>query len=104
MAGTDEERQDGVLLSTRRKVKRPRMYNVLLHNDDYTTQEFVVQILRAWFGRSDTDARQIMLTVHVKGQGVAGTYTRDMAESKVAKVTDYAREQGMPLKLTVEPA
>ena len=103
MSGTDEERQDGVLLSTRRKVKRPRMHNVVLHNDDYTTQEFVVQILKAWFNRTDTDARQIMLTVHVKGMGVAGTYTRDMAESKVAAVTDFAREQGMPLKLTVEP-
>ena len=104
MSGTDQERQDGVLLSTRPKVKRPRKYNVLLHNDDYTTQEFVVQILKAWFNRTDTDARQIMLTVHMKGIGVAGTYTKDVAESKVALVTDYAREQGMPLKLTLEPA
>ncbi len=104
MPGTDEQRQDGVLLSTRKKVKRPSMWNVILHNDDYTTQEFVVQILKAWFHRTDTDARQIMLTVHHKGQGVAGTYTRDLAESKVAKVTEYARTNGMPLKLTTEQA
>ncbi|MCO4762866.1 MAG: ATP-dependent Clp protease adapter ClpS [Myxococcales bacterium] len=104
MPGSDHDRQDGVLISTRKKVKRPPMYNVVLHNDDYTTQEFVVQILKAWFNRTDTDARQVMLTVHHKGQGIAGTYTRDMAESKVAKVTEHARGNGMPLKLTVERA
>ena len=104
MSNPDQQRRDGVLLSTRPKVKRPRKWHVLLHNDDYTTQEFVVEILKAWFHKSDTDARQIMLTVHHKGQGVAGTYTRDMADSKVAKVTQYARANGMPLKLTTEPA
>tara|TARA_B100001094_G_scaffold312593_1_gene349419 strand:+ start:570 stop:800 length:231 start_codon:yes stop_codon:yes gene_type:complete len=76
----------------------------MLHNDDYTTQEFVVEILKSWFHKTDTDARQVMLTVHHKGLGVAGIYTRDMADSKVAKVTQFARANGMPLKLTIEPA
>jgi ATP-dependent Clp protease adaptor protein ClpS len=96
--------QDGVQLATRQKVKRPPLYNVLLHNDDYTTQELVVDVLRAFFHKTDTEARHIMLTVHTKGQGVAGTYARDIAESKVAQVTDYARTNGAPLKLTAEPA
>ena len=91
-----------MLLSTRKKVKRPDLYAVVLHNDDYTSQEFVVIVLKTFFGKSDTDARQIMLTVHHKGSGIAGTYTRDIAESKVAQVSDFARGQGAPLRLTVE--
>lgn len=97
-----EQHEDGVLTTTRKKVKRPRMYAVVLHNDDYTTQDFVVHILKVFFHKNDTDAHHIMLTVHHKGQGIAGTYSRDIAESKVAQVTDFAREQGAPLKLTVE--
>jgi ATP-dependent Clp protease adaptor protein ClpS len=96
--------QDGVQLATRQKMKRPPLYNVLLHNDDYTTQELVVEVLRNFFHKTETEARHVMLTVHNKGQGVAGTYNRDIAESKVAQVTDYARTHGAPLKLTAEPA
>jgi ATP-dependent Clp protease adaptor protein ClpS len=96
--------ETGVALATRHKVKRPPLWHVLLHNDDYTTQELVVEILKAFFHKADTEARAIMLTVHHKGKGVAGTYSRDVAESKVAQVTDYARTQGAPLKLTTEPA
>ena len=99
-----EDHDEGVLISTRKKVKRPRKFAVVLHNDDYTTQEFVVQVLKVFFHRSDTEARTIMLTVHMKGRGVAGTYSKDIAESKVAQVTDFARSQGAPLKLTTEPA
>ena len=94
----------GVLLAPRQKVKRPTLHNVILHNDDYTTQELVVEVLRQFFHKTDAQAQTIMLTVHTKGQGVAGTYTKDLAESKVAQVTDYARTNGAPLKLTVEPA
>ena len=93
-----------VLLATRPKVKRPTLYHVMLHNDDFTTQELVIEILKAFFHRTDVEARTIMLTVHHKGKGVAGTYARDVAESKVAQVTDYARTHGAPLKLTTEPA
>lgn len=105
MANPQDENneQEGLRLATHPKVKRPALYNVLLHNDDYTTQELVVEILKNFFHKSDTEARHIMLTVHHKGMGVAGTYSRDIAESKVVQVTDYARTQGAPLKLTTEP-
>ena len=103
MAKDKEQREDGVLLATRKKVKKPRLYHVVLHNDDYTTMEFVVHVLKQFFHHSDTDSRHIMLSVHHKGQAVAGTFSRDVAESKVAQVTDYARTNGAPLKLTTEP-
>lgn len=101
----DQNRDDqGVLLATRPRVKRPTLYNVLLHNDDYTTQELVVEVLKVFFNKTEAEAMTIMLTVHHKGMGVAGTYSKDVAESKVAQVTDFARANGAPLKLTVEPA
>ena len=94
----------GVLLAPRQKAKRPTLYNVLLHNDDYTTQELVVDVLRQFFHKTEAEAFTIMLNVHTKGRGIAGTYSKDLAESKVAQVTDYARTNGAPLKLTAEPA
>jgi ATP-dependent Clp protease adaptor protein ClpS len=81
----------------------PRLYKVIFHNDDYTTQEFVVGVLISFFQKSQTEATFIMLTVHRKGSGVAGVYTRDVAETKVQKVTAFAREHGMPLLVTAEP-
>ena len=104
MCPTREDHEDEVLISTRKKVKKPRKYAVVLHNDDYTTQEFVVQVLKLFFNRSEADARTIMLTVHLKGRGIAGTYSKDIAESKVEQVTDFSRSQGAPLKLSTEPA
>ncbi len=101
--GQDHD-ESGVLLAPRQKAKRPTLYNVVLHNDDYTTQELVVDVLRQFFHKTDAEAQTIMLNVHNKGRGVAGTYSKDMAESKVAQVTDYARTNGAPLKLTAEPA
>ncbi|MCB1032944.1 MAG: ATP-dependent Clp protease adaptor ClpS, partial [Acidobacteria bacterium] len=73
-----------------------------LHNDDYTSMDFVIHVLKAYFHRSDTDANRIMLEVHHKGSGIAGIYTRDIAESKIAQVTSEARETGMPLQLSLE--
>ncbi len=100
-----QDRDDaGVLLAPQQKVKRPTLYDVILHNDDYTTQELVVEVLRLFFHKTDADAQTIMLNVHNKGRGIAGTYSKDLAESKVAQVTDYARTHGAPLKLTAEPA
>ena len=85
-----------------RKVKKPRLYRVLLHNDDYTTMEFVVHVLMKFFRKSHAEASFIMLTVHTKGVGAAGVYPRDVAETKVHEVTEYAREQGHPLMVTME--
>jgi ATP-dependent Clp protease adaptor protein ClpS len=83
------------------KVERPRLYEVLLHNDDYTTQEFVVYILMKFF-RHDADAAQkIMLHVHTKGIGVAGVYTYEVAETKASQVTRFAREHEMPLQCSI---
>lgn len=88
---------------TRKKTERPRRSKVILHNDDYTTMEFVVEVLRRHFGKSSAEAIHIMLQVHHKGRGVAGEYPQEVAETKVAEVTAEARAQGMPLLLTLEP-
>jgi ATP-dependent Clp protease adaptor protein ClpS len=87
----------------RQKTARPKRYKVIFHNDDYTTMEFVVLVLRQYFHKSETEALHIMLTVHKKGSAVAGIYPRDVAETKVAEVMRHAREHGMPLLLTTEP-
>lgn len=79
------------------------MYRVLLHNDDYTTMEFVVDVLVRFFRKSPTEAARIMLEVHTRGVGVAGTFTREVAETRVAQVSEAAREEGYPLLLTIEP-
>ncbi|MBF0202449.1 MAG: ATP-dependent Clp protease adapter ClpS [Desulfamplus sp.] len=80
----------------------PPMYKVILHNDDYTTMEFVVEILMAVFGKSEEDATIIMMNVHEQGRGICGTYTREIAETKVHTVHVLAREREFPLKSTME--
>lgn len=99
--GPDEE--GDLAVEQVRKVQRPKRWKVIFHNDDYTTQEFVVHVLMRFFHKSDAEARHIMLTVHFKGAAVAGVYTKDVAETKAQQVMDLAREQGMPLLLTTEP-
>lgn len=91
-------------VATERKVKRPRPFKVLLHNDHYTTMEFVVWILQTVFHHSEPEAVAIMLHVHQRGVGVAGVYSREVAETRVAKVTHLARQHEFPLKCTMEPA
>jgi ATP-dependent Clp protease adaptor protein ClpS len=86
-----------------KKLKRPRLYAVLLHNDDYTTREFVVQVLHSVFHRSEQDAIRIMLHVHRSGVGVAGVFTREVAETKMQRTERLARQQEFPLRLTMEP-
>jgi ATP-dependent Clp protease adaptor protein ClpS len=86
-----------------KKLKRPRLYAVLLHNDDYTTREFVVQVLHSVFHRSEQDAIRIMLHVHHNGVGVAGVFTREVAETKMQRTERLARQQEFPLRLTMEP-
>jgi ATP-dependent Clp protease adaptor protein ClpS len=95
----------GVDVKTRSQTKteRPRMYKVILHNDDYTTMEFVVEILISVFRRTKVEATRIMLTVHSGGRGVAGVYTREIAETRANLAMDRARARGYPLLVTTEP-
>ena len=97
--GGDQE----VDVEERQKTAIPKRYKVIFHNDDYTTMEYVVEVLRRFFHKSETEALHVMLTVHKKGQAVAGVYPRDVAETKVAEVIRDARDRGHPLLLTTEP-
>lgn len=84
-------------------IKEPRRYKVIIYNDDFTTMEFVVMILVQVFLKSEEEAQSLMLLVHHSDKAVVGIYTYDIAISKVHKATTMAREQGYPLRLTVEP-
>lgn len=95
---------DGLALETAKpRLKRPPLYRVLLLNDDYTTMEFVVMVLRSIFHMSEERAAQIMLHVHQKGAGVCGVFTREVAESKVEQVLTLAEQNQHPLQCTMEP-
>jgi ATP-dependent Clp protease adaptor protein ClpS len=108
MSDRSERRGDvaGVVTEprTERKLKKPKMYKVLLHNDDYTTMEFVVYILQSIFHHGETEAMQIMLHVHKTGLGVAGVYVREVAESRIAQVEALARANEFPLRCSMEEA
>ncbi|MFO0594654.1 MAG: ATP-dependent Clp protease adaptor ClpS [Myxococcaceae bacterium] len=95
----------GVATQTRKKeqLKKPPLFRVLFHNDNYTTMEFVVFVLQSVFNKTESDAMQIMLNVHRNGLGVAGVYTKDVAETKVNKTHQLAKEAEYPLKLSIEP-
>ena len=83
-------------------VKEPDMYKVVMLNDDFTTMDFVVEILIDIFGKSEAEARKIMFAVHKQGRGVAGVYVYDIAVSKIAQVDEAAKKKGFPLKCIVE--
>ena len=85
------------------ELKPPRRFQVLLHNDDYTTMEFVIDILRSIFHRSVEESARIMLKVHQDGMGLAGVYTAQVAETKVRTGRERAKEEGHPLLCTMEP-
>ncbi len=85
------------------KVQRPRLYKVLLLNDDYTPMEFVVVLIERVFHKNREEATQIMLHVHQKGVGVCGVFTREVAETKVRQVLGFAKERQHPLQCTLEP-
>jgi ATP-dependent Clp protease adaptor protein ClpS len=100
--------QPGTVVQERTKTKDklapPKRWLVVLHNDDYTTMEFVVWILMQIFHHEETAATQIMLNIHKRGFGVAGEYTREIAESRVTQVETLAREHEFPLRCTMEEA
>lgn len=102
---SDVDPQGGVAVEPRPERQRtpPRSWRVLLHNDDYTTQEFVVWLLETVFGRSTSEATTIMLHVHHAGVGVAGIYTREVAETKVKAAERLAEQNEYPLRLSMEP-
>jgi ATP-dependent Clp protease adaptor protein ClpS len=97
------EEEGDVATETRRKVQKPPLYKVLLHNDDYTTQDFVVQILMTIFHHPRELAFEIMMHVHQRGIGIAGLFPYETAEAKVAQVHDLARAKEFPLKCSMEP-
>jgi ATP-dependent Clp protease adaptor protein ClpS len=102
MPNYDPELDDAVITESKQKVEKPPLYKVLLHNDNYTTMDFVVVILISVFHHSEGDAIRIMLQVHHKGMGVAGVFTHEIAETKVAQVTELAKEHEFPLLCTME--
>lgn len=85
-------------------LKEPNLYNVILHNDDYTTQEFVIEILVEIFHKTFSDAESLMLEVHNAGAAIVAAYSYDIALTKLNHVTRLARSQGFPLKVTIEEA
>jgi ATP-dependent Clp protease adaptor protein ClpS len=102
MLPPDSRYEESAVAESAEKVDQPPLYKVLLHNDDYTTMDFVVWVLQSIFGMVEEQAIQVMLNVHVKGIGVAGIYTFEIAEMKVEKTTAAATEQEFPLLCTME--
>jgi ATP-dependent Clp protease adaptor protein ClpS len=102
MAKRNPQHDGDVLTESEQKLQKPPLFKVLLHNDNYTTMEFVVFILMHVFNKSESDAIFIMLQVHNQGIGVAGVYTYEIAETKVARVAALARENEYPLLCTLE--
>ncbi|MEW6517881.1 MAG: ATP-dependent Clp protease adapter ClpS [Thermodesulfobacteriota bacterium] len=104
MSVPDKKREGGVLTDEKQKVLEPPLYKVLLHNDDYTTMDFVVTILETVFHKDPGEATRIMLNVHQQGIGIAGVYTREIADTKIHIVHDLARRNEFPLKCSMEQA
>jgi ATP-dependent Clp protease adaptor protein ClpS len=95
-------REEAVATRTRRKVKRPARFLVVLYNDDYTPMEFVVTVLEQVFGKRPSEATQLMLQIHRSGSGVAGVYVLEVAETKLSRVHRMAEERGYPLRGGIE--
>ncbi len=94
---------DLALETAKPRLKKPPLYRVLLLNDDYTTMEFVIDVLTSVFHHSEEKAAQIMMHVHQKGAGICGIYTREIAETKVEQVLQYSQQNKHPLQCTMEP-
>ena len=98
----DDDTDSAVITQKKIKTKKPNLYKVLLHNDDYTSMEFVVMILANIFHLEESRAVEVMLHVHQRGVGVAGVYTYEVAETKVSQVMDFSRRHQHPLQCTME--
>ena len=86
---------------TKNKTKKPNLFQVLLLNDDYTTMEFVVEVLRRFFGKSNDAAHALMLKIHIEGEAVCGVYSHDVAQTKVSQVIDFSRKNDQPLMCVI---
>jgi ATP-dependent Clp protease adaptor protein ClpS len=104
MAKTNRNHQADTAVQERTRVEQPKMYRVILLNDDFTTMEFVVNILETVFFKSPAEATQIMLQVHKSGRGVAGVFSKQIAEAKIDQVHQRARTEGFPLRCHMEEA
>ncbi len=101
----EHEEEHGVALAPARpEVRPPPLYRVLLLNDDYTPMDFVVEVLRLFFGMNREKATQVMMHVHTRGRGVCGVFSREVAETKVSQVNDFSRSHQHPLLCTMEQA
>lgn len=99
----DDDQQTGTITVVRTQLSRPKMFKVFMHNDDYTTMEFVILVLKKFFSKSETEAYEIMMKIHLDGIAVCGIYTYEIAESKTEKVNKYSRDHGHPLTTSFEP-
>jgi ATP-dependent Clp protease adaptor protein ClpS len=103
MSETGPKTRETVRTRPRTVAKKPPMFKVLLHNDHYTTMDFVVEVLREVFQKPMLDAINIMMNVHKSGIGIAGVYAAEVAETKIDRVHKLAKEHGYPLKCSMEP-
>lgn len=103
MAETDHRTGGEILERTKQETKKPELYKVLLLNDDYTTMDFVVEVLESIFHKQPAEAFRIMMAVHTQGQGLCGVYPHEVAESKLDAVVERARQNGFPLRAAMEP-
>ena len=103
MLPPESQYEESAVAEAEERVDQPPLFKVVLHNDDYTTMEFVVWVLESIFNMTGEQAVQVMLNVHLRGNGTAGVYTYEIAEMKVEKTTALAREHEYPLLVTMEP-
>ncbi len=98
------ENQESLGEALKERLEKPSMYNVVLLNDDYTPMDFVVEVLRRFFNKNEDQATDIMLTIHYDGKAKCGTYSAEIAETKVSQVSNYAKEHQHPLRCAMEKA
>ena len=103
MPGADHRTDSEVLERTKQETKKPELYKVVLLNDDYTTMDFVVEVLESIFHKQPAEAFRIMMMVHTQGKGLCGLYPHEIAETKVSSVIELARSNGFPLLAAMEP-